>query len=104
MEGGTNVHRHRMRCSKFGCFRRFTLKQHFNKYKKSVICPHCGCNIVHSREKERRSEMNRKIMCFCLPFKHKKGEILGCIYHPKEKLTKEDEQQIEGMLETLRGG
>ena len=110
--GGTNRHRYQMRCRrcdndpKSGSGR-FTLRRKPSDYKRKIKCPHCGeTERLYHAKKDHVKEMEMKKQCFCfgLTWGHKKGEMLGCIHHPKKELTREDEEQIQGMLETERSG
>lgn len=85
---------------------RFTIKRHPDLYKHWPKCPHCGSLDTVSAEKARRAEMDRYKaagkLCSCLPFLHKRGEILGCAHGPD--VTDENWQDVEAMLATPRGG
>jgi len=100
-----------MRCSRTRkCGQRFTLKKHPDLYvKNKYVCPVCG-GYAYSDEQNRRNEMAKRENCECpmYPFKHAKGSLRACIYHPKEiagvEWTEEEIRDYEACMRTRRSG
>lgn len=65
---------------------RFTLRQHPDRYKRAIRCPHCGgTDRIRSVEKHRRDEHIRRPSHSCAnyPFPHVAGTLRMCVEHPE---------------------
>ncbi len=107
MTSRTRRGRHRVRCHRRKCRQRDVLRKHPDEYKVAPKCSACGWP-VRSIEQERRNEFKAQESCTCLaiPFKHKKGSLRLCEYHPKAGTEPTDEEwdDHEQMCRTPRSG
>lgn len=101
---------HRMRCNATRkCGKRFTLPRHPDSYKQRsrVLCPACG-GQAYSDEKNRQRELAAQDTCQChgVPFRHRRGSIMGCESHESANRdwTYEEEQDHLALLHRARGG
>lgn len=89
---GTTSRRERMRCK--DCRKktkgngRFTLPRPLKEYVGEVRCPRCRSVNVASNEEYRCKEEQKRVesgqICRCehIPFRHRKGTLRMCAYHP----------------------
>ena len=67
------------------CKSHFSFRRPLQDYARQRRCPHCGSTNIRYDEYEWNRRLKRRqhvCRCYGVPFPHRKGSIVWCVYHP----------------------